>query len=111
MAKEKFDFEKYANWCEKNGVEGDNPESLVKYKAYEEKVAETGEKAGKIAKQKEVFDSIVKYCGRKVKYDETYYEAVQEVLESICFAMEMCQLNDKVGKVLNDYGMGGKEND
>lgn len=117
MAKEKFDFEAYLKWCEEKHLEASESAVLEQYKAELIKVAQTGEKAVKIAKQKEVFDAIAKYLGREVKYNEKHYDGVEEVLNAMCLAMAMCDLVDDVDKsldkVIEDFelGKGEKNND
>lgn len=98
---EKFDFENYAKWCDKNHLDGSDSAVLEEYKAELSKVAETSEKAVKIAKQKEVFDTIAKYLGVKTKYCEKHFDGVETALNSICFAMEMCNLLDNTNKSLD----------
>lgn len=115
MAKEKFDFEAYLKWCEEKHIEASESVSLDLFKAEMNKTAETSEKAVKIAKQKEVFDAIAKYLGRKVKYNEKYFDDVEEALNGICFAMAMCDLLDGVNKSLDkvienfELGKGDKQ--
>lgn len=113
MAKEKFDFEKYAKWCEEKHLDASESSSLDLFKAEMNKVAETSEKAVKIAKQKEVFEVIAKYLGRKVKYDEKYFDDVEVALNGICFAMAMCNVlndvNKSLDKVMDSFELGKGE--
>ena len=110
MAKEKFDFDAYQKWCEEKHLQASESASLEQYKVELAKVAETGEKERKISAQKEVFDTIAKYLGVKVKYDSKYYDELQKSLEGICFAMSMCCLTDdlfkQVDKIADMYGLG-----
>ena len=114
MEKEKFDFDAYLKWCEENHLEASESDVLEQYKAELAKVAQTSEKERKIAEQKEVFDTIAKYLGRKVKYNEKYYGDVEEVLNGICLAMAMCDLLDNVhtslDKVMENFELGKGEN-
>lgn len=115
MGKENFDFEKYLKWCEEKRLEASESSTLDKYKAELKKVAQTGEKAEKIAKQKEVFDVIAKYLGKKVKYDEKYFEGVEKALLGIVFSMAMCSMlnnvDKSVDKILNDFDLNDKGED
>lgn len=110
MAKEKFDFDAYQKWCEENHLQASESASLEQYKVELAKVAETGEKERKISAQKEVFDTIAKYLGIKVKYNSKYFKDLEKTLESICFAMMMCSLlddtNKSVDKILDTFGLG-----
>lgn len=113
MEKEKFDFEAYVEWCGKKHLEPSEGASLDLFKGEMNKVAQTAEKAEKIAKQKEVFDMISKYLGKSVKYDEKYFEVVERSLGGIVFAMAMCVMRDETrkacGKILDDFGLNGME--
>lgn len=115
MAKEKFDFEAYAKWCEENHLEASESPSLERYKVELEKTAQTSEKAVKTAKQKEVFDAIAEYLGVNVKYDGEYFDDLEKSLKAICFAMSMCCLMKDVrksaDKIADAYGLGEKEDD
>lgn len=117
MAKEKFDFEAYVKWCEEKHLDASESVSLDLFKAEMTKTAQTSEKAVKIAKQKEVFDAIAKYLGHKVKYNEKFFDDVEEALNAICFAMATCDLLDNLNKSLNkvienfNLGKGEKNND
>lgn len=110
MEKEKFDFDAYLKWCEEKHLVASESDVLEQYKAELAKVAETGEKERKIAEQKEVFDTIAKYLGVKVKYNSKYFKDFEESLEGICFAMMMCSLlddtNKSVDKILDTFGLG-----
>lgn len=106
MAKEKFDFEAYAKWCKEKHLVAEESSSLEKYKAELENDAQKGEKGRKIAEQKELFEAIAKHIGVKVKYNEKYYGSLEKVLAGICYAMEMCSLQDRAEEVQNRYGLG-----
>ena len=115
MAKEKFDFDAYQKWCEEKHLVASESASLEQYKAELEKVAQTSEKERKIAEQKEVFELVAKYMGKKVKYDERAYAFISEVFEGMLFAIDMVntieQSKNNVSKVLDKYGLGDENND
>jgi hypothetical protein len=115
MEKEKFDFDAYLKWCEEKHLVASESDVLEQYKAELAKVAQTGEKAVKTAKQKEVFDAIAKYLGVNVRYDSEYFDDLEKSLKAICFAMSMCCLMKDVRKSVDEvadaYGLGEKEDD
>ena len=110
MEKEKFDFDAYQKWCEERHLTASKSIVLEQYKAELTKVAQTSEKERKIAEQKEVFDTIAKYIGKKVKYDERAFEFINQTLEGMLFAIDMVstleQGTGNIGKVLDKYGVG-----
>ncbi len=112
MEKEKFDFDAYLKWCEEKHLVASESDVLEQYKAELTKVAQTSEKERKIAEQKEIFDTIAKYIGKKVKYDERVFEFINQTLESMLFAIDMVSTLEQgmgnVGKVLDKYGIGDK---
>lgn len=115
MEKEKFDFDAYLKWCEEKHLEASESDVLEQYKAELAKVAQTGEKERKIAEQKEVFDTIAKYIGKKVKYDERAFEFINQILENMLFAIDVTSTLEQgignIGKVLGKYGIGDETND
>lgn len=60
----------------------------------------------KVAEQKQVFEAIAKYRGKKVEYNPALFEDLNRFFEGILFACEAVTLKAKLRK---KYGLENKE--
>ena len=110
----KFDLTKYSRWCEENGFDTDNPNALKEYTERIKKEAQEGEKTLKIAKQKEIFEAIAKYCDKNIKYDERAFEGINGIFDALLYGVAVVSSSvDSINNIkeIDDLFFGGKRDD
>lgn len=110
----KFDLTKYSQWCKENGFEADNPDALKEYTERIKKEAQEGEKTLKIAKQKEIFEAIAKYCGKNIKYDERAFKCIDGIFDALLYGVAVASSSvDNINNIkeIDELFFGGKNDD
>lgn len=80
---EKFDSKKYIDWCKEHKVDASDEESLKTYNKELKEKEEQELKAKKLKDIKEIFDLMVKFTGKDVKFDERAASFLEEMYQNL----------------------------